>query len=159
MERLKIIYNNKSKLIIKKTMSGQLLSVGGVLFSIIVGYFIISTSDFGKMELMIVCIIFLSILISAYKPIKTIISREYFSFDQIFQTIHHNKKLKATFNEVEYIELIDIDGGSEGRDSCLLNLRLKDNTSIQIDDNPDRNETRKIAGEIATFINKEIKSK
>ncbi|MES2286928.1 MAG: hypothetical protein V4547_14655 [Bacteroidota bacterium] len=159
-DRLKIIYNNKTELIIRKTIIGQLLVIGGALLSIVIGGFIINSIDnIGNVELIIIWAVLASILYNSYKPIKTIISKEQFSFDLTSQTIYYNNDLKTTFSEVEFIEIVNISGGEGGSDSYLLNLRLKDKSSIQIDDNPNGKETRKVAGEIGTFINKEIKSK
>ena len=159
-DRFSINYNNGNELVIKKKTLSQLLTIAWqVLVFIILIVFSFSKDDIGQTEKGIIFLVAASIIVGAYKPLKTIISKEQFSFNLTSQTIYQNKNLKTTFSKVDYIEIVHLSGGDGGSDSYLINLRLKDKTSIQIDDSPNSNETNKVAGEIASFINKEVRKK
>jgi hypothetical protein len=155
-DKLKVLYPDKTTLLVKKTMWGQLVLLLTAPVGLLFLYFVSTQATMGATEKLFFIVIAGGILISAIKPLKIIIFQEQFSFNNTTQNVFRNKEQKAHFNEIDNVEIISCDGDSP---SYLLNLRLMDRSSIQIADATDRKEVFRIAGEIASFTNKKLVKK
>lgn len=155
---LELEYNG-NKLIIKRSTKAQLISITylmciNIVFIIAGIYFTKSSENPGSMYLF--WFIVAACIFQLFKPIRELISNEYFVFDQTSKRIYKKDVVKATFDQVDYLEIEVISGG-DSSDSYKLILRLNNKPSIQIEQSTKAEEIRRVAGEIATFIDVKVK--
>ncbi len=157
MSRLDLIYKSATELVVKKTTIGQLKALGGVALIVAVEFVFFRSPDMGKAERGILLVFILLTLCTAFRPVKALLSKEHFLFNLDLKAFFHNQALRASFSDIEYVEIFHIIGGSDTPDTYTLNIRLKNKSSIEIDSSSDQTEVNRVAGEIAFFINKEVK--
>lgn len=138
-----------------KTQLGNifLILTPAVLFILAIGY----AKGFGENFQYIVFFGIICIALGTYKPIIVIVSGEYFTFDQPTQQIYRKGTAIADFKDVSHVEVKSI-SDSEST-SYALRIKLTSELEIKLDESNRENEIRRVAGEVAYFMDKEIRQK
>lgn len=158
-DRLKLEFKG-NQLLVKKTKNTQIKTTLFLLILSVAFFIGFYSSEMNEVEYspFFVGMFIFSMAILLYNAVKIIIVNNYFLFDQINQTIYKKSILLLTFTDVEYVELRVITG-KEKRNSYILNLRLKNKNSIELDNNLREDQVNEVSEKIAMFINKEVKKK
>jgi len=158
--KLKLEYNENQLIVIRPhrsewgEVSGLVLLLGG-LFAM--GYY---SDNKDKLPVyLILSTIGIPLLILLYNSIKLLISKDHLVFSKMSQSIHRKEKIVATFQEVDHVEWRAFIASDTGENNYLLNLRLRNKSSIEIDNKLDKAEIKKVSEAIGAFLNKEIKKK
>jgi hypothetical protein len=146
-----------SRLIIRRSTKAQLWRIAFAIVStaILLFIFLQRSPEMRNNLNFLHLFILAAIVIQLYAPVRALILKEYFVFDQSSQTIFRKEDAKANFNEVNFIEIEVI--YSDGSNEYKLLIRLKDKSAIEIEKSTKEAEIRRVAGEIATFIDKPVK--
>jgi hypothetical protein len=158
-----ILTNDGEQLTIRKTNKGELIRLG-IMILMLIGVVLLMVylpfENNSRFYYLFYGFGILSLLISLFRQIKVFISKDHLLFDHSTQMVYGKETTLAAFAEVDYIEIRRIASTEKKEESTyLLNLRLNNKSSIEIDNRAQKKETERVAGEIALFIKKEVKIK
>ena len=153
-DRLELEYKSP-QLIIRKSAKVQIKIIFYSIVSVIL--FLMAFENAKENFHFVVCLLIAVTAFALYKPIRIVISKEYFIIDQGTQKIYKKEATLARFDSVSFVEIETVSDGDS--DAYRLSIRLKNKSEIRIDKSSRESEIRRVAGEIAYYLDKEVKIK
>ena len=155
MDRLKFNYNDRGEYVIERSAYAKMIGISrpAMLMIAAVCFMIVA---WGEAFPMIVVIAFATVSIYLHKEdIRTLFVSDVFYFSPVSKKIYINAQDILSFDDVSFIEHISI-SDEDDPDTYELNIHTKKNKVLNIEQDGYKDETTKVAEELARLMNKKL---